>query len=383
MKAAMTVRERLLAAIRRQQPDRVPICPRYYDYLLGVEGCACWAHYFLYGRKMGIDPILILEPTWHNYLFRYPGPYDDLPGVDVSIDVTNDGERTLVRRRFKTPAGDLTGLLQVPTRGTVITFDHLIEPLVKDHADLEKVHYLLPEPATAYLGELPVVREMVGDAGLVEVRPIQGTDQMLVDALGIQASLMLYYDDRDLLKQLLHLFNDYNQGVMRKALEAGAEMIFDAWYNCSMSVGWSPAQFKELFLPYIRANVELVHSYGAIYHYYDDGKMEKTLGMVADAGVDVIETLSPPPMGDVDLASAKARIGDRVCLKGNVDQVNVILQGTPQQIRDAVRRTVKTGAPRGGFILSTSDSIRPETPVENVQAFFDAAREYAAGAYAR
>lgn len=289
----------------------------------------------------------------------------------------------MVRRRFKTPAGELTELRQIPDPGTFITFDHIVEPLVKGRADLEKVPFILPAPHTAYIGELAVARELVGDEGLVEVRPTQGTDQFLVDAVGVQGALLLYYDDRELLKELIALFNRHNQAIMRRTLEAGAEMIFDAWYNCSMSVGWSPAQFKELFLPHIRANVELVHSYGAIYHYYDDGKMDRTLELLADAGVDVIETLSPPPLGDVNLASAKARIGARVCLKGNVDQVNVILQGAPEQIREVVGRTIAIGAPGGGFILSTSDSIRPETAKENLQAFFDAAKEFVAQAYER
>ena len=159
-------------------------------------------------------------------------------------------------------------------------------------------------------------------------------------------------------------------------------MVFDAWYNSSMSAGWSPAQWEDIFLPHIRQNADLAHQHGAIYHYYDDGKMDRTLEHLAEAGVDVAGTLSPPPMGDVDLRSAKARIGDRVCLKGNVDQVNVILHRAPDEIREAVRETIEIGAPGGGFILGTSDSIRPETPWENVKAYFDAAKEFARKAYA-
>ena len=222
----------------------------------------------------------------------------------------------------------------------------------------------------------------MGERGLVECRPTQGTDQFLVDAVGVEGSLLLYYDDRDLLKELVRLFNSTTQAIMKRALEAGAEVIFDAWYNCSMSVGWSPAHFQEVFLPHIRENADLAHSHGAIYHYYDDGKMDKTLELLADAGVDIVETLSPPPMGDVDLRSAKARVGDRVCLKGNVDQVNVILPQTPEEIRESVRETIRIGAPGGGYILSTADSIRPETPWENVVAFFDAAKEFGGEVYA-
>ena len=80
-----------------------------------------------------------------------------------------------------------------------------------------------------------------------------------------------------------------------------------------------------------------------------------------------------------NLASAKKRIGAKVCLKGHIDQVNLICFGKPDQIREAVRQALEAGKPGGGFILGTSDSIRPESPLENIKAYFDTAREF--GAY--
>jgi uroporphyrinogen decarboxylase len=374
MTVEMTSRQRLLAAIRHQEPDRVPISPRHYDYLHGVEGCHCWMHYLRFAQRMGADPLLIVEPRWSNYVFHFEGRYDDIPGVDLRMEILDDGDARLVRRIFHTPAGDLTCVHQLPTKESQVTMDHLVEPPVKSRADLEKLRFLLPAPETAYVQDVALIKELVGERGIVEVRATQGTDQFLVDAVGVEPAFLLYYDDRELLRELLSMFNVYHQAVIRQALEAGVEMVFDTWYNASMSIGWSPAQFRELFLPFIKANVDLVHGYGAIYDYYDDGRMDRTLEFLAEAGVDVVQTLTPPPMGDVDLASAKARIGDRVCLKGNLDQVNVILRGTPVEIGESVRRTVGIGAPGSGFILSTADSLRPETPWENVVAFFDAAR---------
>ena len=143
-----------------------------------------------------------------------------------------------------------------------------------------------------------------------------------------------------------------------------------------MSVGWSPQSFRELFLPLIKENVELVHSYDAYVNYYDDGKMDALLEDLAEVGIDVVETLSPEPLGDVDLASAKRRVGDRLCLKGHIDQINLICFGKAAQIREAVRKAIEVAAPGSGFILGTSDSIRPESPPENIKAYFDAAREF-------
>jgi len=81
-------------------------------------------------------------------------------------------------------------------------------------------------------------------------------------------------------------------------------------------------------------------------------------------------------MGDVDLEKVKNDIGDRVCLKGNIDLLNVIKRGTPELIREKVKEAIQIASPGGGFILSTSDSIREGTPLENVKTYFKAAREY-------
>ncbi len=174
----------------------------------------------------------------------------------------------------------------------------------------------------------------------------------------------------------MRIFQDYHRFIMKRVLEQGVEIVFEPWYNCSMGVGWSPQQFRDSFLPLIKENVELIHSYGAYVDYYDDGKMDGVLEDLADAGVDIVETLTPPPMGDIDLASAKERIGDKVCLKGHIDQVNLICFGKPHQIREAVGRAIEVASPGSGFIIGTADSIRPESPPENIRAYFDAALEF-------
>jgi uroporphyrinogen decarboxylase len=103
----------------------------------------------------------------------------------------------------------------------------------------------------------------------------------------------------------------------------------------------------------------------------------KSLPYIVDAGVDCIETCSPPPLGDFDIVEAKRLYGDRVCFKGGMDMVNVIQRGTPELIDRKVRELVEAGARGSGFILGTADSIRPETSKENFDAFFKAAAKYA------
>ena len=102
----------------------------------------------------------------------------------------------------------------------------------------------------------------------------------------------------------------------------------------------------------------------------------KVAKILKECGVDVLETLTPPPMGDANLAELKKEIGDSVCLKGYIDLWHVIHEGTPETIEKAVKEAIEIAAPGGGFILGTSDSIRPGTPIENIKAYFRAGRKY-------
>ena len=103
--------------------------------------------------------------------------------------------------------------------------------------------------------------------------------------------------------------------------------------------------------------------------------------LLKEAGVDIFSTCTPPPVGDFDLAEAKRAVGDRICLKGYVDLLYVVKMGTPELIERTVAEAMEIGKPGGGFILGSSDSFRDGTPVENIRAYFDAARRY--GRYGR
>jgi len=176
-------------------------------------------------------------------------------------------------------------------------------------------------------------------------------------------------------RRLLRLFQEHTLASMRCACEAGVEIIFTAFYFASMSAGWSPSLYEEFFLPLIREQVDVVHSHGRLYWYFDDGKCAVYLPWLKECGVDMVETLPPPPVGDVVLRQAKELVGDRLCLCGGIDSVNILSRGTPEQVREAVRQAILDAAAGGGFILGSSDGIR-DTPLENLNAYFQAARDF-------
>jgi uroporphyrinogen-III decarboxylase len=77
---------------------------------------------------------------------------------------------------------------------------------------------------------------------------------------------------------------------------------------------------------------------------------------------------------DVNLAEAKRRIGDRVCMIGGFDQFHYLIDCTPEDTRDEVRRCFEEAGANGGYILSPSDHFFDADP-ELIRAFADEARK--------
>ena len=80
-----------------------------------------------------------------------------------------------------------------------------------------------------------------------------------------------------------------------------------------------------------------------------------------ETGASGIECLDPKPLGDVDLSDAKKRIGSKGFIKGNLDSVNLLLNGDKEEIISDVKKRIEIGSRNGGFILSTACSIAPNT----------------------
>ena len=374
-KAEMTGRERILAAIRHEEPDRVPISPRVGAWLLaeyGENGLAAELRHL-----PDMDPMFILGDPTPNYIITYPEEYD-LPEVRVEQRRSAEGDYQVVERIFHTPAGLLSDRTKIPPGGGrfgVSPNPIKTENLVKDRDDLAALRYLLPLVRTEFPA-LRAAREAIGDRGVVMVCIRASLDHQAGEARDMQDLMADYYADRALFDEILALFHQHSLERTQAALDAGAEFIFGSWYFHSLSAGWSPAIFREVFVPQIRDHVELTHRCGALYDYYDDGKLAATMEMIAETGIDVLETCTPPPVGDFDLAEAKQRIGQQTTLKGYVDLLYVIKHGTPELVEETVRQAMEVAKPGGGFIIGSSDSFREGTPRENITTYFEACKRY-------
>lgn len=376
----MTPRERLLTAYAHQEVDRVPCSPRLWAWLLDYYGRAGLTEYLRAAEEFDFDLHYVCA------LYSSPGelgcpPVPPLPGVTYRREERKEDGFTVVRRIFRTPAGELTDETRFPPpdrRYGIGPNPRRTEYLVKSPEDLPALRYLLPDPSQADLSFYFAAERRVGERGLVLGEINSPLTHRAGDVCPLRELMVASITDRSFFDEILDLYYRQMMAEVRHALQAGVRNFVANWYYNSLSAGWSPRFWKECFAPQLAEMVATIHAAGGTVNFYDDGKCMALLEVLADCGIDVLQTLTPPPVGDVDLAEAKRRIGDRVCLMGHIDLLWVIQRGTPAQIEEAVRHAIEVAAPGGGFILGTSDSIRDGTPLENVRAYFAAARKYGA-----
>ncbi|MEM4523240.1 MAG: uroporphyrinogen decarboxylase family protein, partial [Nitrososphaeria archaeon] len=75
-----------------------------------------------------------------------------------------------------------------------------------------------------------------------------------------------------------------------------------------------------------------------------------------------------------DMAEAKKKVGDWVCISGNVPPA-ILMHGSPQEVKDYCKRLIDTCAAGGGFILSPASTLDEARP-ENIKAMIEICREY-------
>ena len=75
------------------------------------------------------------------------------------------------------------------------------------------------------------------------------------------------------------------------------------------------------------------------------------------------------------MAGMKAKYGDRICLKGNIDCTGALCDGTPEDVAEEVRQCILGGGPGGGFILSSSNTIHKGVKPENFRAMLAGAAQ--------
>ena len=136
----------------------------------------------------------------------------------------------------------------------------------------------------------------------------------------------------------------------------------------------STTMYRQLIQPYHAELFRTIRSRSQTkIFYHSDGNVRPLLGDLIDIGIDVLNPVQVSARGMGDTATLKREFGGRLAFCGAIDSQWVLPHGSPDDVRQEVRRRIKDLAPGGGYILASVHCIQPDVPPENVCALFDEA----------
>lgn len=382
----MDSHERFLATMRGAMPDRVPVaCWLGLPYLMQMTpGATGYTDLFRrwiadpvptivsIQERLGLDPMVLTQQLHPGEVITYPDllfswPDDALAGWRERREVVGrEADHQIVRRTVTTPEGELSYTYRLDDH-TRSSFEHLL----KRPEDLALLAYQ-PDPARLNIDRLARMVRLV-DKRAVFHHVTPGVWDEACQLRGINNLALDMYDRPGWVRELMRCITDRQLRLMARLAESGIETINynETW----VGFGISPAAYGEFILPYDREVVAAIHAAGMLVSYHNCGRARRLLELHADTGADALETLTPAGRsGDVDLADAKARVGDRITLYGGFNE-RVLYEGTAEDVATEVRRCLDAAGQGGRYILRSTGQIMAAQP-GHIEAMTAAVRQY-------
>ena len=364
----MDTAQRVLAALRREEPDRVPV----FIYLNPYDTKAWYSSDPSYADVLAAcrDHADVIG-DWYVPMGFFCSAAE-LPAESRRLA---DGATA---RTLHTPAGPITSVTAPDWRG-----EGPRKLWISSVEDARRVLSIPHVPVRPDLTDFLAARQrlagrVVGQATFPD--PIC----LLGDLIDPSTLAVWTIERRDLLVEMLDVAAERIVETLRFCLDAGAgPIIYFNGPEYALPPLMSPRDFEQFVVAYDAPLVDLVHSYpGRYVIIHSHGRVNRFLERFAAIGMDGLNVLEPPPIGDVVLTDAKRRVGGAYCLIGNI-QYDDLARGSAADVDRLVAGAIRDGAPGGGFILSPCASPYerplPRRAGENLIRYLVQARQY--GAY--
>ena len=362
----MTGKERMKIAMRMGEPDRVPVmCQLSMGHLVVNADC---------------PPVEMSEngeATLRNYLnlikrYRFDG-------LLITSLADNSKWKENISSIENTPEGQIATFKD--GRKVVYPFDESPHPFERGNpqslceTDIETI-----DTGDTISGYFTYGAERyVKEAGryLSVHSDLASPFTLFVERFGITEPLTALVENPDICVKIIEKYTLFYINVGKALIDRGVDAlkISSPWGGSSLI---SRETYKKFVLPCETTLVQSLKAYrkDIIIYNHTCGFISDRLELIADTGIDGIECMDPPPLGDVDLAEAKKRVGKKVFLKGNLDSPNVLLKFTREEVKEIAKKKIFEGGPGGGYILSSSCSVSPHVPPENIEVLTEAAEKY-------
>jgi hypothetical protein len=371
----MNSRERLLAVINGQIPDRVPIST--YE-LVGYNSRAWENHEPSYARLMDViraetDCICMWNPASNAVFLASAYP------VSLDVETVREGHTTVTRRVIHTPQGDLTSTTKVLDGLHTMWLWHVERPC-KNTADVSKALSVPYVPLAYDPSDYARIKREVGDRGII-MASLSDPLLMAADLMEFGAYTVWAMTETPHFARTVEAMHERCMENLRRMLDAN---VADLYRICGPEYATPPylppALFQRFVVPYVTAMVDLVHSRGASVRFHCHGKIRQVLDMIVATGADGLDPCEGPPDGDIPLAALKARLKDTgVSIFGNL-QLKLLEHGTAEEVEAAVKACMRAAKAGSGYvIMPTAAPINiplEKRAEENYLRFIDTALAY-------
>jgi hypothetical protein len=281
----MTPNERILCSLRRQQPDQVPLT--VYDWMLprGRNERAL--------RENGVGLVV-----------RLPAHRVEHREVEILTRDYQEGGRRLARRTIRTPVGEVWQTLEPDA--AYGTSNWITEHFIKRPEDYRVMEFTYRDMVFRdNLEALREARRRLGSDGLVMVRiaksPLQ---EMLYQMMGLERFAVDYHERRDLFDSL-HQTMAARQGELYDLAADAPVEILQLGDNVSSTVVGRERYRRYLMPEYGKVSSRIAGS-GKLLAVHMDGLVASLKEDIAESRLDIVEALTPPPMGDLSIREARA-----------------------------------------------------------------------------
>jgi len=344
----MTARERFLAALHLKEPDRVPACPWLTsDWFIGYYDLDSETWY------QSLDAQLRAQVEVYS---QFPD-MQFFPGFRASYGSTV--EASAMGCEIVTPPD------AVPQARPVIE---------KIPGDLNKLKIGNPETD----GRMPRALDLyarladkLAEHGFeITAGFLHGPMDVASEVRGMTELLMDFYRTPDAVHKIMDAATETCIVWARVQFQASGGTMLHILVSDDVSSQIGRDHWLTFVQPYMKRLFESLPA-GVVGGIHNCTRSQQVIDLYPAVGARLLQ-FGP----DVDPTFAKQKVGDQMCLLGNLAPGGVLKNGTPEEVEEACRQVIEKAAPGGGFILGSSGSVARFTPLENLQAMVRACEKY-------
>ena len=212
------------------------------------------------------------------------------------------------------------------------------------------------------------------DYAIVGEHPCLGVFELGCWMFGFDDFLYRLAGDPETVHWFFEKILDYQKEIIKLYYGAIGEYIncttsgddFGTQHGTFMSV----KMFDELIAPYMKERIRYTKTFTkAYYQHHTCGSIFRLIPSLANCGVDILNPIQPNAF-EMEPERLKSEYGSQMSFWGGIDTQDLLVNGSPEQVREEVARILSIFGTDGGYILSPAHCIQEDVPAENVVAIY-------------